>query len=70
MSLENLAGICSGEFGLAGEKVEVHTFLQEIGTIRKLVQAGFDHFLRLLDFPLFNQLVGLMGEALFGACAG
>jgi hypothetical protein len=67
MGLKDLAGFRCSEFSLARQKVDVHAFLSEIGVVRKLAQAGFNHFLGLLDFSLLDEPMGLPGEALLGA---
>ena len=64
MGLKDLVGFSSREFGLAGEKVEVHAFLVEIGSVRELLETGFDFFLGLLNFALLDELMSLLGQTL------
>jgi hypothetical protein len=49
---------------LPGEKVEVHAFLAEIGSVRELLETGFDFFLGLLNFTLLDELMSLLGQTL------
>ena len=68
--MEDLAGFGGGQFGLAGQEMEVHTFFPKVGAIRELAQAVFNFFDSLLDFALFDELMGLSGEALIRTRAG
>jgi hypothetical protein len=58
-----LLGLGCREFGLACEEVEVKPFLAKGDTLRELAETVLERFLGLLEFSLFQELVGALGNA-------
>ncbi len=63
-------GLRGGEFGLAGEEVEVQAFLAQGDAFRELTKSVLNRVLRLLEFALVEELVGTLGKATVGFGAG
>ena len=63
-------GFRGGEFGLAGEEVEVQAFLAQGDAFRELAKSVLNRVLRLLEFAFVEELVGALGEATVGFRAG
>jgi hypothetical protein len=61
-----LSGFGGGEFGLAGKKVEVESFLAKGDALGELAKALLEGFLGLLKFSFLEKLAGLLGEATIG----
>ena len=65
-----MSGFGGGEFGLAGEEVEVESFLAKGDALGELAKAFLEGFLCLLKFSFLEKLAGLLGEATIGLGAG
>jgi len=65
-----LLGFGCRELGLACEEVEVKSFLAKGDTLRELAETVLEGFLRLLEFSLFQELVGVLGNATVGLGTG
>ena len=63
-------GFRGGEFGLAGEEIEVQAFLAQGDAFRELAKSVLNRVLRLLEFAFVEELVGALGEATVGFGAG
>jgi hypothetical protein len=51
---------------LAREEVEVKPFLAKSDALRELAKSVLEGLLGLLEFPLFKELVGVLGNASVG----
>ena len=65
-----MSGFGGGEFGLAGEEVEVESFLAKGDALGELTKALLEGFLSLLKFSFLEKLAGLLGETTIGPRAG
>jgi len=55
---------------LAREEVEVKSFLAKGDALRELAETVLEGFLGLLEFSLFQKLVGVLGNASVGLGTG
>jgi hypothetical protein len=68
--LKDLTGFGGGKFRLAGEKVEIKSFLSKIGAFGELTKAFLEGFLGLLNFPFPQELADALGRRPIRSGAG